>query len=262
MHPTLILVVGLVVATAAAVRSTWSPCGLSMLSSLTPFGERARGHRYAATATWYLAGAVLGGLSLGAVSGAAAMAVHASGLSARPGAVAAILALGAVAAAGVDAGALGVDLPVIRRQVDDGWLVRYRPWVYGAGFGWQIGVGVATYVMTAGVFLVPAVGALGGRPATALAVCGWFGLIRGLSVWLTARATTPERLRGLHARFDAAGPAARWAVVAIELAVGATAVGQRWGATASVAATAAITLGGLVLWRRHNRVVVTSLARR
>ena len=51
------VIVGLgvaVTAVAAAARSTWSPCGLSMLSSITPFGEHGRRHRYAVTATWYL----------------------------------------------------------------------------------------------------------------------------------------------------------------------------------------------------------------
>ena len=43
-----------VVAVAAAVRSTWSPCGLSMLSTITPFGERAKGHSYRATAAWFV----------------------------------------------------------------------------------------------------------------------------------------------------------------------------------------------------------------
>lgn len=262
MQPTLILTLGLVVATAAAVRSTWSPCGLSMLSSLTPFGERARGHRYAATAAWYVAGAVAGGLTLGVGSAVAATAVHASGLIRRPGAIAAILALAAVTAAAVDAGALGVELPLVRRQVDDRWIARYRPWAYGAGFGWQIGVGLATYVMTAGVFLVPSLGALGGRPVTALIICGSFGLVRGLSVLLTARARTPDRLRQLHAGFEAAGPAARWAVVAIELAVGAAVVGQRWGAVAAGVAVGAITVGGLGFWRRHSRVLPASLAPR
>ena len=31
------------------------------------------------------------------------------------------------------------------------WLDQYRSWVYGAGFGWQIGVGFATYIMTTAV---------------------------------------------------------------------------------------------------------------
>jgi len=41
-----LVVLGLAVAISAAARSTWSPCGLSMLSSLTPLAERGRGHRY------------------------------------------------------------------------------------------------------------------------------------------------------------------------------------------------------------------------
>src|SRR5262245_28638289 len=57
MMSTLIPVLGVVVAVAAAVRSTWSPCGLSMLSSITPFGERSRGHRYSVTAAWFVVGA-------------------------------------------------------------------------------------------------------------------------------------------------------------------------------------------------------------
>ena len=66
----------LLVAVAAAVRSTWSPCGLSMLSTITPFGERAKGHRYAATSAWFVVGAVAGGLTLGALMAAGAVLVH------------------------------------------------------------------------------------------------------------------------------------------------------------------------------------------
>jgi len=39
----------------AAARGLWSPCGMSMLSSLNPVSERARGHRFWATACWYVA---------------------------------------------------------------------------------------------------------------------------------------------------------------------------------------------------------------
>jgi len=80
-----------VLAVAAAVRSTWSPCGLSMLSTVTPVAERARGHRYWVTACWFLAGAVLGGATLGLV--AAALAVVAP-VSAVLGAVVVAIALG------------------------------------------------------------------------------------------------------------------------------------------------------------------------
>ena len=44
-----------VVAAVAAIRSTWSPCGLSMLATITPVGERGRGNRYRSTAAWFVA---------------------------------------------------------------------------------------------------------------------------------------------------------------------------------------------------------------
>ena len=46
--------------------------------------------------------------------------------------------------AGRKAGTLGYDvggfrLPSHTRQVNEAWLDEYRGWVYGGGFGWQIG---------------------------------------------------------------------------------------------------------------------------
>ena len=72
----LVIVLASVVAVAAAIRSTWSPCGLSMLSTITPLGEQARRYRWAGSAAWFIAGAVLGGatLALGAAVLAAGVA--------------------------------------------------------------------------------------------------------------------------------------------------------------------------------------------
>jgi hypothetical protein len=230
--------VGLVVAVSSAARSTWSPCGLSMLSSITPFGERARRHRYGVTAGWFVAGSVAGGLTLGAAGAALALLVTAF-------AVPPLLYVGVAAAivgAAVDAGTFGAVLPLIRRQVDDGWLAQYRPWVYGAGFGWQIGVGLATYLMTAGVVLVLVFGALSGSPAVALLLGAGFGLARGSTVLLTAKATDPARLRLLHARLDRVGPSVRRAAVGVQIgsAVGLvlTATGTVGGPGAAVVAVA------------------------
>ena len=170
---------------AAAVRSTWSPCGLSMLSTITPFGERSRGHRYATTAAWYVAGAAVGGATLGALAAGLAAAVAATGVSATSAWLAGTVALAAAATAAVDAGVFGDVIPIWRRQVDDQWLVRYRSWVYGIGFGWQIGVGVATYIMTAAVFLRGGAGRHERQTRwTPLALCVLFGLARGLAVLL------------------------------------------------------------------------------
>ena len=70
---TLLIALAAVTATGAAIRSTWSPCGLSMLSTITPMAERSRNRRWGLTAAWFLSGAVLGGAVLGA--GAALLAL-------------------------------------------------------------------------------------------------------------------------------------------------------------------------------------------
>jgi hypothetical protein len=257
MSPDWIFAAGAVTAVAAAARSTWSPCGLSMLSSITPFGERSRGHRYGATATWFVLGAVVGGLSLGGASAILALCVSDAGLPDRPAAVAVIAASFALAAAVADAGAFGEWLPIIRRQVDDAWLSRYRPWFYGAGFGWQIGVGVATYVMTAAVFLLIVLAALTADPAAAVVLGGLFGLARGLTVFLTSRARTPRALRELHRLLDRIGPSVRRMVITVELAVATVALAERWlvpgiivGASAGV-----VTL----VWSAHRRLPHTTV---
>ena len=157
------LVLGLLVATVSAIRGVWSPCGLSMLSSITPMTEAGRGNRFAVTARWFLVGGIVGGLSLGAIAAGAAALLSLADLSmATRCAIAAVVAL---ATASIDLGVLGIELPIFKRQVNDAWLRRYRSWVYGAGFGWQIGFGVATYIMTAGVFLTIGLAVLGASPA-------------------------------------------------------------------------------------------------
>jgi len=90
--------------------------------------------------------------------------------------------------------------------VNERWLDRYRSWVYGAGFGWQIGVGVATYIKTAGVYALIVLAALTGSPLAALLLCTSFGLVRGLAVLLTARVDSPEALVAFHRRFMAVEP--------------------------------------------------------
>ncbi|MBO0748657.1 MAG: hypothetical protein J2O47_09900 [Acidimicrobiaceae bacterium] len=187
-------------ALAAAARSTWSPCGLSMLSSITPLGEAGRGRRFRPTATWFVAGATLGGATVGAIAAGLSAAVGALGPSAIL--LAALAALLLVLGAAGDLGLLGYRIPLLRRQVNERWLDHYRAWVYGGGFGWQIGTGVTTYVMTTAVFVTLAVAVLSASPAIAMSIGMVFGLSRGLAVLLGARITTPEALMRVHRGFD------------------------------------------------------------
>lgn len=223
---TTLLLVALSVAAVAAIRGVWSPCGLSMLSSITPMTEAGRGNRFDVTAAWFVVGSVIGGLSLGGLAAVGALGIDALDLSieARLGAAAVL----AVVTAAVDLGVLGIDLPIFKRQVNDAWLRNYRSWVYGAGFGWQIGFGVATYIMTAGVFLTIGLALLTASPLMAVAICATFGLVRGSAVFIGRPATSPAALRRVHERLEYAAPATRAAAAGIQVFAAATFAALAW----------------------------------
>ncbi len=245
-----VLVTAVAVALAAAARSTWSPCGRSMLSTLTPVGERGRGHRFGATAAWFVAGGILGGLCLGALGAGLAAAVAAAGPSSQ---VTTAVALGLLlVGTALDAELGGVALPIHRRQVNERWLDRYRNGIYGLGFGWQIGVGLATYIMTAGVYLVPLLGALTGRPWEALALGGLFGAVRGLAVLGGRSLRTPAALADFHRRLDALGRRSQRAMVAVEAAGAVAVAGVLWPSAAVAVAVAVAAVVGAVALRRRR----------
>jgi hypothetical protein len=220
------LAVPVVVAVVAAIRSTWSPCGLSMLSTLTPMTERGRGHRYPVTAAWFVVGSLLGSFLLGLPVAAAAWGL---GRLPVPGtswcAIGAAVALVTLAA---DRHWGGFRLPEHPRQVDETWLVRYRRWLYAAGFGVQIGSGFTTYIMTTAVYLTVGLAVLTAEPLAALSICLLFGLVRGLAVLLTSRVRSTDSLRQVHGWF------ARWA-------------GWSTAVAAATQVWAAVSLAGLAL---------------
>jgi len=251
----LLIVTALVVAAAAAVRSTWSPCGVSMLSTITPLGEHSRGTRFGTTATWFVAGAVVGGAALGAVGAAVAAVVAVVSGAPSSTTVVVVAAVAAVVAAAADQCWAARRAVGHHRQVNERWLDQFRPWVYGAGFGLQIGCGVATYVVTAGVYLVVVLGGLTGRPAVAVAAGVLFGVVRGLAVLLGRHLDRPDALRRFHARFAAWGPRSRRGMVAVEvvaavaLAAGGLsgAIGVAVAVLVGLAAVAAVAVIGAVV---------------
>jgi hypothetical protein len=244
---TAVVVAAYVVAVAAAVRSTWSPCGLSMLSSITPIGERGRGHRFASTATWFVAGAVLGGLTLGVALYLLAAGVAALGAPSHVLVVAAAVA--AVLGAAVDLGLTGIRIPVLKRQVNEVWLDQFRSWVYGAGFGWQIGVGFTTYLMTAAVVLACALAALTASPWVALGVGVAFGAVRGLTVFLGARVTNPSLLLQAHRRLEHLRRPVWVSVISIQLLVAGALGAFVWWPAIVIGAGLAVLVGVT----RHER---------
>jgi hypothetical protein len=150
-----------------------------MLGSITRLGESGRNARWWVTVTWFAIGALAAGSLAGAVLGLAG-----SGLAGALGGRGAALALVLLAAAGLglDLHLAGLRLPTVARQVDEAWLVRYRGWVYGVGFGFQLGLGVVTIVTTSAVYLALAAALLTGSPAAGLLIGATFGAARAAAV--------------------------------------------------------------------------------
>jgi hypothetical protein len=246
-----IIAAAALVTVASAIRSTWSPCGLSMLASITPLAETGRGNRFRTTATWFVIGSTVGGLTLGAGMAILAVGVHGLALSSTTIGIAALTVSGLAMAS--DTGVKGIRIPVHYRQVNERWLDQFRPWVYAAGFGWQIGTGLATYITTSAVYLMIVLAALAGHPVWALALGTGFGLVRGLSVLLGRNITNPDALRAFHFKFYAAGPKVGRITVVSQMAAAVT-IGWVLSPVVGVSVLVAFAVAALfVTWRRGRR---------
>lgn len=190
-----------------------------MLSSISPLGERARSSRWWLTTTAYVAGSLAGGLAMGGLAAVLGSLVPAGWRSSTAAnlVLAALLLLGLT----LDAGVVGPVLPSWRRQVDEQWLTRYRGWVYGAGFGAQLGFGLVTIITSATTYAAVLLAAWSGHVGAGLAIGGTFGLARALPSLGLRRVTD----RGaLHRVFESVE---RWAdpaeaVARVALAAAAT----------------------------------------
>lgn len=159
-----------------------------MLASIHPLGERARDRRWGVTVGAYVLGSTLAAAVLGAAFGGAG-----SLLPLSPGVTAALVVAAGALALAADLGV--VPLPTVHRQVDKDWLDRYRGWVVGLGFGFQLGLGVVTIVNTAAVYLALALALLTGSVAAGAAVGTTFGLVRALVILVVAPVRRPDQLR-------------------------------------------------------------------
>jgi hypothetical protein len=86
------------------------------------------------------------------------------------------------------------------RQVNENWIRSYRGWVYGAGFGIQLGMGFTVFVMSWGYWAMLAIAFLSGSFYFGALLGAAFGLGRGLLLLMARASNTPERLAIFHQR--------------------------------------------------------------
>lgn len=197
-----------------------------MLSSISPFGERARASRWWLTTTAYVVASTLGGLVLGLLaSGLGALVPERWRWSPAAFVVAALLLLAGLV---LDLRVGGLSLPSWRRQVDVAWIGRYRGWVTGLGYGAQLGFGLVTIITSSTTYAVVVLALLSGTPWAGIAIGTVFGLVRALPLVLTARVADREQLwatlRWVELRARVAETVARVGLAAGSLALAWTAV--------------------------------------
>jgi|SRR5579862_138073 len=193
-----------------------------MLASINPLGERARGNRWWVTVAAFTVGAVAAASLIGALLG---------GLGSLAGLSRAVRlpALGTVAlAAGVADLVSPRAVPTSRRQVDERWVGAFRGWVYGAGFGAQLGAGVMTVVTSALVYAWLAAAALVASPGGGALVGAAFAAGRAAPFALVRRAVRPEELRARLRLLAGWAGRGRLAAAGASLAVGAGCLVARW----------------------------------
>jgi hypothetical protein len=170
------------------------------------------------TVTAFALAATAAGAGAGALLGAA------GGLVDIFAAIRMVLLGGAVAVAVAVDLVPGLRAPGPRRQVNEAWLHRYRGWVYGAGFGLQLGLGVTTIVSTAAVYATGAAAFLAGSAAAGALVGAAFGLARAATLLAAGGVDEPGALATLDRRLHALERPARVAALAVEAALIALAV--------------------------------------
>jgi hypothetical protein len=200
-----------------------------MLASITPLGERGRGARWGITVVAFVGGSTGGGVGVGAAGGTLGWVI---GMGVSPVNRLWIMVAALVVAVLLDLRIVPIRLPGPRRQVNEQWLQRYRGWVYGIGFGAQLGVGVATIVSTSAVYATLVAAVLAGSPPRGALIGAAFGAVRGLAVLPARVVTDPAGLVRLDAglrrwersvRVAAAASLVAFAVVASVGGLGGTA---------------------------------------
>lgn len=192
-----------------------------MLSSIHPLGERARHNRWAVTVTAFTLGAIASGGAVGFALGAIGSTV----LPFQSAGLLAATAVGVLVAGVFDLA--GMKPPGPARQVNETWIGAFRGWVYGGGFGLELGLGFLTYIVTWGVYAMFLAALLTASPVAGALVGATFGAGRSLSLLVAGLVDRPSRLTSFNRTLAKVGPIVRSAssVALTALAVGSLAGG-------------------------------------
>ena len=201
------IVVGVALAVFGALRAAFSPCGQSMLASLTPYAEAGRGSRWRTTAGAFSIGAVLAGATGGVIWGGVGSLLP--GGSWRVAAAAGVVATALI----IDATPLRRRMPLTKRQVNEDWMTTFRGWVYGVGFGAQLGLGFITLVACAAIYATFAVELLSGSVVAGVIIGASFGATKAATLLPAGRARDRGSLTALHRRLIALEPVSVRAVL-------------------------------------------------
>lgn len=188
-----------------------------MLSSIHPLGEAGRRQSWWVTVGAHLVGAALGGALVGALAGSVGAVVAWAGVPWRARLLVAAVVAGGAAL--VDGRGWPRWLWRPHRQVNEDWLVRYRGWVYGGAFGFQLGAGVTTIITAATLYVVGALALAVGSVGWATLIGASFGAARGATVLAGRTITDPVGLVSFHQRLQARAPLGQAVAVGADVVV-------------------------------------------
>ena len=173
-----------------------------MLASITPLGERGRRSNWRVTVSAFLLAATAAGAAAGALLGA----LGAVALPAHPRLAVLLVAI----AVALVLDGLPRSVPGPRRQVDERWLDEYRGWVYGAGYGAQLGLGVTTVVSSAATYVALLAAFLTASAPAGAGILGCYGALRGLTPLAAAGVRSERQLLAFHRGLARWRTRARW----------------------------------------------------
>ncbi|HWI22897.1 MAG TPA: hypothetical protein VNT22_09820 [Baekduia sp.] len=185
------LIAATVAAFVAGLTGSWSPCGLSMISTLSRSGHGGGLLTTLAACVAFVPGALVGGVFTFGMLAIVGQTLGGGEL------VLAVAVMVLLLAAALEIRGTPI-VPQIRRQVPEHWR-RLVPLPHvAAAYGVLLGLGFTTFVLTFAVPALAAIALLIGDPVTGLAIGLAFGAGRALPVVVLA--PLAERSIGVRAR--------------------------------------------------------------